>query len=143
MRIGGPKDLTKTSKKSGAGKASGAGQRFVVGAPGQTSGLSGTSGPQTISNIGTLIAAQEVDEKVRQHERAVTHGSDMLDVLDQLKVSLLNGRLSPQMINHLRKLIAQKGDFQVDDGLKQVLSHIELRAEVELAKLAKQKSKIT
>ena len=142
MRIGGPKDVAKTNKKSSLSKGANSGQRFIVGGAGQVGGLSGTHGAQAISNIAPLLATQEVDEKTMQLERAVKHGSNMLDQLDQLKIGLLSGRLSPQVIHRLRSIMAEKGQFDVQDGLKQVLSHIELRAEVELAKLSKQKSKV-
>ncbi len=142
MRISGPKDVAKTNKKSASSKGAGSGQRFVVGGVGQIGGLSGTNGAHAISNIAPLLATQEVDEKTMQLERAVKHGSNMLDQLDQLKIGLLSGRLSPQVIHRLRSIMAEKGQFEAQDGLKQVLSQIELRAEVELAKLAKQKSKM-
>lgn len=141
MRIDGPKDVGKPSKTSAKGKSNATGQRFIVGGGDQSAGLSGTGGAGSINNIGALLASQVVDGPAAKREGAVRHGSDMLDVLDQLKVGLLSGRVSPQMINRLRTLVAEKGRFAVGGHLEGVLSQIELRAEVELAKLAKQKAK--
>lgn len=140
MRIESPKDLNKTTKKSSAQRARG-GQRFIVGSSNASTGLSGASKAQSINHIGVLLAHQEVDEPQRQLQGAVRHGHDMLDQLDQLKLSILNGRLGPQTVNHLRHSLAQKRHFAVNDGLNSLLQQIELRAEVELAKLAKQRSK--
>ncbi len=141
MRIAQTKDLSKTAKKSQTNKGGRAGQRFRVGPMGASGGLSGAQGVQSISHIGALLASQEVDEVHVQQQSAIKHGSDMLTQLDQLKLGILNGHLAPHAVNQLRHSLADKRQYEVQDGLKTVLQQIELRAEVELAKLAKQRSR--
>jgi hypothetical protein len=64
-------------------------------------------------------------------------GSNLLDTLDQLKIALLSGRVSPQQLELLKGQVRQRGDAVDDPGLADILAHIELRAEVEIAKLSR------
>ena len=141
MRISGPKDVAKTNKKSASGKAAGAGAHFVVGTAHPSGGLSGVQGAQAINNIGALLASQEVDEVQRARDGAVKQGNDMLILLDQLKLGVLNGRIAPQLLQQLRQRLADKERFHVGPELQSVLDQIELRAEVELAKMAQHRAK--
>lgn len=135
MRIESPKEPGGVKKKNSTGRSAGAGKRFVVGPMGTSSGLSGASSSASISHIGALLASQEVDQNQNQREGAVKYGESVLAQLDQVKLGVLNGRLSPQALNHLRHTLAEGQRFSVDDRLQGILQQIELRAEVELAKL--------
>ena len=141
MRIGGPKDLAKTNKNKASGKVSGAGTRFIVDNTGAKGGLSGVQGAQSINHIGALLASQEVDSSQLARDGAIKQGSQMLSLLDQLKLGLLNGRIAPHLIQQLRQHLASKEQFQIEPELQTLLKQIELRAEVELAKLANQQIK--
>jgi hypothetical protein len=55
-------------------------------------------------------------------------------VLDDLKLGLLSGNLTPATISRLRDAAANLKMSSGDPGLDAVLSEIELRVEVELAK---------
>lgn len=132
MRIDGPRNLAKTGKKSSQVKSSG-GARFVVGSSVQAAGLSGA---QSISNIGALLAAQEVDGVSGQTNQTVRRGHEMLDILDQVKIGLLAGRISPAKLNRLRRLVGENARQADGSRLRPIMQAIELRAEVELAKLA-------
>lgn len=143
MRIDGPRDVGKSRKKAGSVKSAGSGAKFVIGGAPEASGLTG-SGPASISNIGALLAVQEVDgadnAASRAAGRAIRRGNDMLDILDQLKVGFLAGRVSPGGLNQLRHLVADQAQLKNREGLGSVIQAIELRAEVELAKLSQKKS---
>ena len=56
------------------------------------------------------------------------------DVLDDLKIGLLSGNLDASTVNRLRDAAANLKSSSGDPGLDVVLSEIELRVEVELAK---------
>jgi hypothetical protein len=66
----------------------------------------------------------------------VRRAGRILDVLDQVKLALLDGRLSLAQLNQLRRAVRDERDFTGDPGLEGVLDEIELRAAVELAKLS-------
>ena len=57
-----------------------------------------------------------------------------LDVLDELKIGLLSGDLDVATVSRLRDAAANLKSSSGDPGLDAVLSEIELRVEVELAK---------
>jgi hypothetical protein len=64
----------------------------------------------------------------------VARGKGALDVLDELKLGLLCGNLDSSMVSRLREAAANLKSSSGDPGLDTVLSEIELRVEVELAK---------
>ena len=55
-------------------------------------------------------------------------------MLDELKIGLLSGNLDASTVNRLRDAAANLKSSSGDPGLDAVLSEIELRVEVELAK---------
>ena len=66
--------------------------------------------------------------------RQVTAVTSWLDILDELKIGLLSGNLDASTMNRLRDAAANLKSSSGDPGLDAVLSEIELRVEVELAK---------
>jgi hypothetical protein len=86
--------------------------------------------------IGALLSLQAVDDPLVGRRRALKGGRDLLDALEQLKFALLGGRLSVDRIEQLAAAVgamAPSGDTALDG----VLSEIDLRARVELAKLGR------
>lgn len=94
------------------------------------------AGPRALSGIDALIALQGVDSATERRRGAVKRGRQALDVLDDLKIGLLAGSLDGVMVQRLRAAAAELKSGSGDVGLDQVLSEIELRVEVELAKVA-------
>ena len=82
-----------------------------------------------------LLALQEVPDAVARNARGRRRGEDLLDRLDELRLALLTGRLSPGRIHALSAMVAAQKEQVTDPGLSQILEEIELRAAVELAKL--------
>jgi hypothetical protein len=94
---------------------------------------------RTIGGIDALIALQSEDEPAGRRKRAVTRGRVALDALDELKHALLAGALEPATLLRLRSVASElKGDSG-EPGLDSVLKEIELRVEVEIAKLTSRK----
>jgi hypothetical protein len=61
--------------------------------------------------------------------------SRLLDILDDLKVAMLEGRASPRTLDNLARAVREQRESTDDPGLEDVLNQIETRAAVELAKL--------
>ena len=81
------------------------------------------------------MALQGVGEDpAERRRRSVQRGRGALDVLDELKIGLLAGNLGPATVSRLRDAAANLKSTSGDPGLDAVLSEIELRVEVELAK---------
>ena len=89
---------------------------------------------RTVGGIDALIALQGIEDPVERRRRAVKHGRRALDALDELKLGLLSGTLEPAALLRLKAVAADLQDGSGDEKLDQVLSEIELRVAVELAK---------
>ena len=74
------------------------------------------------------------EDPVERRKRSVQRGKGALDVLDDLKIGLLVGNFDPSTVTRLRAAAADLKSSSGDPGLDSVLSEIELRVEVELAK---------
>jgi hypothetical protein len=82
-----------------------------------------------------LFALQEVPDATAGRKRALARGHRLLDRLDELRLGLLLGHIARDKLADLARL-ARDGGQEVDDpNLREILAEIELRAEVELAKL--------
>ena len=75
-----------------------------------------------------------IEDPVERRKRSVQRGRGALEVLDDLKIGLLAGNLDTSTVNRLRDAAANLKSSSGDPGLDAVLSEIELRVEVELAK---------
>jgi hypothetical protein len=86
--------------------------------------------------VDGLFQIQEIPDALAHRRRAVQRGSTLLDRLDDLRLALLAGSLSPgQLVDLQRAVASERG--QVDDPrLASLLDEIDLRARVELAKLS-------
>ena len=94
--------------------------------------------PRAAGNIDALLALQGIDEDpVERRRRSVQRGRGALDVLDDLKLGLLSGNLDNSTVSRLRDAAAGLKSSSGDPALDSVLSEIELRVEVELAKAAR------
>ena len=90
--------------------------------------------PKAAANIDALLAMQGIEDPTERRKRSVARGRGALDVLDDLKLGLLSGSLDTATMNRLRDAAANLKSSSGDPGLDAVLSEIELRVEVELAK---------
>jgi len=90
---------------------------------------------RTIS-IEALLALQgEVDPAARRRQ-AVKRGQAALAALDELKLGLLVGTLSPSTLLRLKAAAAELRESSGAPDLDTLLAEIALRVEVEIAKLA-------
>lgn len=86
--------------------------------------------------VNPLLSVQEVGDATTDTARARAQGAAILDRLDELRHGLLMGFVPKERLMELSRLV-REGRVEVqDERLTEILDHIELRAEVELAKLA-------
>lgn len=85
--------------------------------------------------VDGLFALQEVADELTGKRRAATRGNTLLDRLDELRLGLLSGTLPRAQLEALRQLAREHGPAAADPRLAAILSEIELRVAVELAKL--------
>ena len=94
------------------------------------------AGPaSSVGSLDALIALQEVGGPLERRRKAVRRAGLILDVLDDLKISLLDGGVPPGTLDRLLHAVRlEKGEAD-DPRLRELLDEIETRAVVELAKL--------
>jgi hypothetical protein len=93
------------------------------------------SGPSSVSSLGALLALQEIGGPLERRRKAVNRAGRILDVLDDVKVALLEGSLPASALSRLVSAIREQREGTDDPGLEGLLNEIETRAAVELAKL--------
>jgi hypothetical protein len=133
MRVYGPNGTTLGSPAGNVRRSSSTG--FAL--PDDIAATSGTraaTAPKAAANIDALLAMQGVDDPAERRKRSVQRGRGALDVLDDLKIGLLSGSFNASTVSRLRDAAASLKASSGDPGLDVVLSEIELRVEVELAK---------
>jgi hypothetical protein len=109
---------------------------FSVGEEAAPRSTGSVGGLRSVGGIDALIALQGVEEPLERRKRAVKRGRAALDALDELKIGLLGGTLSTATLS---KLQAAAANLKLGCGhaeLDAVLGEIELRVEVEIAKMA-------
>ena len=89
---------------------------------------------RAVSTVDALIALQGVENPAERKKRAVVKGRKALDVLDTLKLGLLDGSVDGSTLARLKVAAEGLGEQTGDPGLDQVLGEIDLRVAVELAK---------
>jgi hypothetical protein len=91
---------------------------------------------RTVGGIDALIALQGIEDPTERKRHAIKRGRVALDALDELKVGLLGGELSSATLARLRTVAGHLKDASGDVALDAILGEIELRVEVEIAKMA-------
>jgi len=89
---------------------------------------------RAISTVDALIALQGVGNPIERKKRAVAKGRNALDVLDTLKLGLLDGSVDGGTLARLKVAAEGLNEQTGDPGLDTVLGEIDLRVAVELAK---------
>src|SRR5579871_5283563 len=113
-----------------AARHTGRGPSMRISGPNGTILGSQTSGVRRTSSGGFALP----DTASATETRSVQRGKRALDVLDDLKIGLLSGNFDASTVSRLRDAAANLKSSSGDPGLDSVLSEIELRVEVELAK---------
>jgi Class II flagellar assembly regulator len=134
MRIQGPNANTAVANSPSTRRA--ASGTFSLNNEGEPQrAASSPSGLRTVGGIDALIALQGLEDPTERRKRGVKRGRLALDALDELKIGLLGGTLSAATLNRLKAAVGGLRDGSGDDGLDAVLGDIELRVEVEIAKM--------
>ena len=89
---------------------------------------------RAISTVDALIALQGVEDFKERKKRALSKGRNALDVLDSLKLGLLDGSVDQGTLARLKVAADGLNEGSGDAGLDAVLGEIDLRVAVELAK---------
>ena len=133
MKITGPNSLGAAAPAPR--RAAGAGFALQSGSASGATESSVTLGVSALGSVDALIALQEIDGPLGRRRRAVPRAGRLLDELESLKLSLLEGQIDPGGLRRLSAVVREQRETTSDPGLEAVLDQIETRAAVELAKL--------
>lgn len=90
---------------------------------------------QPVAAVEALFAVQEIGAEEQRRSRAKRRGESLLDELEEVRHGLLLGALPRHRLEALIDLVESERPGISDPGLSEVLDEIDLRAQVELAKL--------
>ncbi len=85
-------------------------------------------------SVGGILSVQEVEEGETRRGRMIRRGHEMLDSLEELKLSLLLGEVPLDQLEEIREQMREEKELVSDPRLREVMNQIEIRAAVELAK---------
>jgi hypothetical protein len=94
--------------------------------------------PSAVTGIDALLATQAIGDALdgEQRRRLVKYGEDVLEKLEEIRHGLLFGAIPKEKLIGLAQMVRSRRDRVTDPRLAAILDEIELRAEVELAKLS-------
>ncbi len=138
MKVGGTKGPNSTSgaKKSSAssGDSNVDFSQFVNSGASETPSAGAT---QSIAQLDVLLAAQEVEDPTQRAAknkmRARSH--NILEKLDQIRIKMLGGDLTIGHMIDVADVVASHRDKIDDPALTSIMDEIDLRAQVEIAKM--------
>lgn len=97
------------------------------------------SGTTQIATANAIFAAQVVDEDEEKERRKkqLGRGKSLLEKLEEIRNGLLRGYISKDTLIEISRFVKEKKFEAEDEVLNEIIDEIELRVEVELAKLMK------
>jgi hypothetical protein len=144
MKVTGPSDTKSTSKTAKSGKSSPASKQsgasgasfgsFLVDTASEAEGNAAAKSISRLEGLISIQAEQDPAEKGRQ-SRMRQRGHDVLNALENIKMALLNGNLRVSHLENITNIVAVNRERIDDPELTYLLDEIDLRAQVELAKL--------
>lgn len=137
MKVEGPnrsQQSASTQKKSGV---SGSGSAFGDMLSGSADAASGAGATHTIAHIDALLAAQQAEDPTERaaRRRVVQRADSLLEELEKMRMGLLGGTLTVGHLIDIADVVAQHRDKVMDPRMTAILDEIDLRAQIELAKL--------
>ncbi|NQU60538.1 MAG: flagellar assembly protein FliX [Rhodospirillales bacterium] len=96
-------------------------------------------GAGSVGAVDSIYAVQEVPDATDGRSKGLLKqfGNDILDSLDELRLAILTGAISKEKLQGLAKKLREKRQLSDDPRLNEIIDEIELRAEVEVAKLTR------
>jgi hypothetical protein len=139
MKVEGPsgsKGVSSSKKAGSVSSADGSFEDFIAQAP---KGAQGAAPTRSIARVDALLAVQGAETATERAARRRMHerGDDILKELDRLRMGILTGNLTLGQVIDIADVVASHREKINDPRLTAVLDEIDMRAQIELAKLAK------
>lgn len=137
MKIEGPNKTGSTSKSKKSGGTSGVGgsfSDFIASAPKEAAATTTT---RSIAHVDSLLSIQGAEDPAQgaSRKRMRQRATDILSELDKIKIGMLNGNLTVGHMVDIADVVASHREKITDPKLTAIMDEIDLRAQVELAKM--------
>lgn len=141
MKIEGPSKSQGAggTKKSGRVNSDGSFEDFIASAPGGASAASGAAPTNSIARVDALLSVQGAESPTERaaKKRMQERGENILQELDKLRMGLLTGTMTVGQVVDIADVVASHRERILDPKLTAILDEIDLRAQIELAKVQK------
>ena len=137
MKIEGPdkaRGVGQTGKKGKTGEADGSFGSLLTGGADKAAT---TSAPSSIAMVDVLLAVQGADDPAQRaaRRRMVGRADNILELLDGIRLALLTGGMTVGQVIDIADVVASHREKVVDPRLTAILDEIDLRAQIEIAKM--------
>lgn len=135
-----PKTAAVDKKRKSAPAAGPSFRSHLDQATGGVDEVASPAGGSTVSPVQSILAAQEAGdhEESLGRRQLIQRGADILDRLDEIRHELLTGAVSRSRLENLSQMLRVRKAATSDPKLRELIKEIELRAEVEIAKLTRE-----
>jgi hypothetical protein len=139
MKIQGPSKSGETSKTDKAKKTGKTDSTFGNMVTGGARESAGAGASQSIARVDALLSVQAAEDPTERaaRRRMKSRGESILNQLDRLKMSILTGNLTVGEVINIADVVASHREKVSDPGLTAILDEIDLRAQIEIAKIRK------
>ncbi len=137
MKVEGPKKSQSTAQSRKSSAASGSDSvdfsQYIQSGPETAS----VSTAMAITNVDSLLAVQAAEDPTeRAARRRMQDRSDkIIDGLEKIRIAMLNGTLTVGHMIDIADIVASHREKIQDPKLTDIMDEIDLRAQVELAKM--------
>ncbi len=137
MKVEGPSSSRQSEQTKKKDKISSGGGSFSSMVTGESGGAQGAGATQSIASIDVMLAAQGTESPTERaaRKRMQARADAILGELDRIKVGLLTGTLTVGHVIDIADVVAAHREKIVDPRLTSVLDEVDLRAQIELAKM--------
>lgn len=137
MKIEGPgksQQTSKTKKSSKTDKGDSSFSDFLVDKSDQAKG---TQAAQSITSADALLSVQASDDPGERaaRQRMTNRADHILDKLERIRMHMLTGQLTVGDMIDIADMVARHRERVSDPALTAILDEIDLRAQIELAKM--------
>ena len=137
MKVQGPGQTqgpSKTKKKGKATQSDSSFEDFVASGP---SAPAPAAKAQSIAKVDALLAVQAAEDPTAgaARKRVRQRGNTILDELDKLRMAMLGGNMTVGHMIDIADVVASHRENISDPALTAIMDEIDLRAQVELAKM--------
>ncbi|WP_439633253.1 flagellar assembly protein FliX [Glycocaulis sp.] len=137
MKISGPGSTQGPSAPKRTSRTQSGSGSFAPASPASAPASSSVAGTGPVASVGSveaLLALQGDHDEAGARQRATERAFTLLDVLDDLKIALLEGGVPRSRLVRLMDVLKARRESVTDPRLEAMLDEVETRAAVELAK---------